>query len=196
MKITYKKAQPQDCNQIAELMNIAADGLLNFFFDDLVPGADALDVVAKALLHENPTIYYPNYLLAKDGNNILGAMGSYDAKYNRITEEMRDFIPADRLEKSAPMFNSRVDDTLYIESLAVYEQYRSHGIATRFLELAEQKANDMGLKGVSLHVFDGNTKAKRLYEKFGFEEYKFIKMQIPGISVSKEGMFLMYKKLS
>ena len=42
------------------------------------------------------------------------------------------------------------------------------GIGTKFLKIAESKAKELNLPQLSLIVFEGNTGAKKLYERHGF----------------------------
>ncbi len=195
MNIIYEQATEADCQVIADLLNVASDGMMRFLFHDLVPNASAIDVVASILPRENPTMYYKNVIVARADNEIAGMVSGYAAEFNKITPEMRDFIPKDRLDITTPMFESRVEGSFYLESLAVYSQYRGYGIATELINLISQRAEREGFDFVSLHVADGNPEAKKLYDKLGFVEVKFVKMQIPGISNIHEGMYLLQKSL-
>jgi len=60
--------------------------------------------------------------------------------------------------------------SFYICGMAVFPEYRGMGIGTKFLEIAERKAKELNLTQLSLIVFEGNTGAKKLYERHGFRE--------------------------
>ena len=62
-----------------------------------------------------------------------------------------------------------VEDELYIESVAVSPESRGMGLGTKFLEYAEKFAMNRGFKNITLHVIEENSRAKKLYERFGFE---------------------------
>ena len=54
--------------------------------------------------------------------------------------------------------------------MAVVPQYRSLGLGTRFLTLAEEQARKKRHNKLSLIVFEQNQGAKRLYERHGYCE--------------------------
>lgn len=62
------------------------------------------------------------------------------------------------------------DDEYFISNLAVFEEYRGQGVATRLLEGVEAAAKERGYNKLSLFVETYNDKAKKLYERFGFHE--------------------------
>ena len=64
------------------------------------------------------------------------------------------------------------NDELFICNLAVFKEYRGMGIATKLLKKTEAIAIDKGLNKLSLYVEIDNSHAKRVYEKFGFQEVK------------------------
>jgi ribosomal-protein-alanine N-acetyltransferase len=63
---------------------------------------------------------------------------------------------------------SRYADAWHVMNVAVHEEYRGHGIATRLLSrLFELTAGD-GRRGYTLEVRVSNSGAIRLYERLGF----------------------------
>jgi ribosomal protein S18 acetylase RimI-like enzyme len=81
-------------------------------------------------------------------------------------------------------------DELFISNLAVFEEYRGKGIAVKLLEKAEEMATEKGLNKLSLYVETDNSHAKRVYEKFGFQEVK--KSMLPQ-EFHKHNLFGFYK---
>ena len=57
----------------------------------------------------------------------------------------------------------------YLDSLAVSNQYRGKGIASKLLDAAISRARELGLPAVGLLCDKGNPKAERLYTKVGFQ---------------------------
>ena len=57
----------------------------------------------------------------------------------------------------------------YLDSLAVSNQYRGKGIASKLLEAAISRARELGLPAVGLLCDKVNPKAERLYTKVGFQ---------------------------
>lgn len=67
---------------------------------------------------------------------------------------------------------------IYLDDFCVDEMSRSHGIGTQLLEMAEQYAKERHFHRIALHVEDGNTRARKLYERVGFEEFETINGRI------------------
>ena len=66
---------------------------------------------------------------------------------------------------------------IFVDDLAVQEEYRGHGIGTKLLTAVKEKVRAEQLDGLELQVNARNTAAKRMYEKFGFTE-KSINMEL------------------
>jgi ribosomal protein S18 acetylase RimI-like enzyme len=62
------------------------------------------------------------------------------------------------------------DKSYYICGMAVEEEHRDKGIGTGLLEEAERTCRQLGLGKLSLIVFERNTGARRLYERYGYAE--------------------------
>jgi GNAT superfamily N-acetyltransferase len=64
-----------------------------------------------------------------------------------------------------------------ISDLAVVKPYEARGIGLRLLEAAEDWARGQGYNLLSLIVFEGNTRARQLYDDYGFgpEVLKYVK---------------------
>lgn len=56
----------------------------------------------------------------------------------------------------------------FIYDLFIKEPYRGKGLAAQAMLLLEEKAKQLGLKVLYLHVFAYNTNAKHLYERLGY----------------------------
>jgi ribosomal protein S18 acetylase RimI-like enzyme len=51
----------------------------------------------------------------------------------------------------------------------VDEKYRGRGYGKQAMLLIEEKARELGLKSIGLHVFGVNQAARNLYEAVGYE---------------------------
>jgi RimJ/RimL family protein N-acetyltransferase len=56
----------------------------------------------------------------------------------------------------------------FIYDIEIYEPFRRRGYASQALLAAEDKARELGLKAIALHVFGYNTGARALYDKLGY----------------------------
>jgi ribosomal protein S18 acetylase RimI-like enzyme len=57
----------------------------------------------------------------------------------------------------------------FIFELRVDERFRGKGYGKQAMLLIEEKAREMGLQSIGLHVFAYNDVARSLYEKLGYE---------------------------
>lgn len=79
-------------------------------------------------------------------------------------------------------------DEFYIDTVSVLENFQGRGIAKELFMFIENKAEQLGLKKLSLLVDFENPKALALYEKLGFEKNEILK-------VSGSNFYHMIKKL-
>jgi len=61
------------------------------------------------------------------------------------------------------------EPSAHLEVLVIAEEAEGHGIGHALLNQAQEAAREAGAKGMSLHVFANNTRARGLYEKAGFD---------------------------
>lgn len=68
---------------------------------------------------------------------------------------------------------------LGVGDLCVDEKYRGQGIAKELLDKIEAKARELGATSIFLGVNKNNSKAREIYEKFGFayEENMYLDMK-------------------
>jgi ribosomal protein S18 acetylase RimI-like enzyme len=57
----------------------------------------------------------------------------------------------------------------FIFELYVDEKFRGRGYAQQAMLLLEEKARELGLVKIALHVFASNDTARRLYERLGYQ---------------------------
>jgi GNAT superfamily N-acetyltransferase len=60
---------------------------------------------------------------------------------------------------------------LNIHDLAVLPKYRGHGVGRALLAGVEEQARRNGCCKLTLEVQDQNTRARTIYERFGFEDF-------------------------
>ena len=177
MTFTYRPAEKKDSMRLAELINIASDGVVAYLFHDLIPGMTPVQVVAHNLENDNYPHSYKSAIVAEDENNLVGMVLSYPSSYHKITNEMRAFFPAERLERFEDFYSSRVENSLFLDALGVDASHRRQGIGTRLVELTKEMAQKSGYELISLIVFADNAAALALYRSLGFESVKEIKLE-------------------
>ncbi len=73
----------------------------------------------------------------------------------------------------------RERDVLFVDSMAVEERYRGRGIGRKLFDTVLQLCREQEYDGLELQVNARNTKARDMYEKYGFTE-KSVNMEFRG----------------
>ena len=177
MTITYRPAEKKDSLKLAELINVASDGVVEYLFHDLIPGMTPVQVVAHNLENDNYPHSYKSAIVAANENDVIGMALSYPSSYHKITDGMRAFFPAQRLERFEDFYSSGVENSLFLDALGVDASCRRQGIGTRLVELTKEKTRKSGYEMLSLIVFADNAPALALYKFLGFEAVQEIKLE-------------------
>ena len=192
MEVSYRKGKKEDCTVLAGLINTASEGIIEYLFHDLVPGMTPVKIVAHNLSAEDSFYSYKNAIVAEYNQNPIGVSLSYPSSFHQITEEMKNFLPEDRLEHFQSFYASRIEDSLFLNALCVDEQFRGKGIGTRLISLTRQKARENGFNALSLMVLADNKDAQRLYARCGFKTVKAVELN-PHDLIPHEGGCLLLK---
>jgi ribosomal protein S18 acetylase RimI-like enzyme len=130
-----------------------------------------------------------------DANGMLEVLDSYAADPvgggQPLTRDVRDRLPSMLLEHSSALVllafanerpvgvaicffalsTFRARPLLNIHDLAVLPDYRGRGVGRALLQAAEDQARQKGCCKLTLEVQDDNTRARVLYQHFGFEDF-------------------------
>ena len=191
MDILYRTGKIEDCFKIAEGIDLASGGIMNFLFEGLLDNHTVTEVMAELLRDETGYDSYKNAIVAEYQDDIIGIVYSYPAKFHEISAETREFFPSERLEILADFFNSRVENSLFLDSIYVDEKFRGHGISNRLIALTKQKAKKNGHKQLSLMVMNNNMIARRAYERNNFKTVKHIDVKQHRLMPNKGGIYLL-----
>jgi ribosomal protein S18 acetylase RimI-like enzyme len=164
---------------------------MEFLFHDLITGVTPVQIVAHSMESGKYPRSYKNTLVAYSGGKIVGMALSIPSESHRITEEMEEFIPAERLEHLRHFFSARVENSLLLDTLCVDEKFRSKGIGARLIDKTKEKAKEAGFDNLSLIVLADNTGAQRLYRRCGFEVVKNVDLKPHELIPHEGGCFLM-----
>jgi ribosomal protein S18 acetylase RimI-like enzyme len=187
MAVEFRSAVRADAREIARLFQITSEGASDYIWSQIAePGQDLLDVGAIRYARDDVDFSYQNCLIAEADGDVIGMMHSYVMRHDPLAAPVTDPV-------LAPYATMEIPDTLYISSLALHEGWRNQGLGKQFLAYAYDRANQLGLNGLSLIDYAANTGARRFYERHGFRIVD--KCQItphPMIRVTGEA-YLMYR---
>lgn len=191
LNIQFKAAQRDNCRQIAELIDIASGGLLYFLYHGIIPGKTPVQMVSEFLKEETAYFSYINALIAEVDSDVAGMSLSYPSEFHGINDAMKNFFPKDRLDHLHDSFTTQVQDSLFIDALAVHEKYRRQGIASRLISLTGDRARREGLSSISLIVLADNEAAQNLYRRHGFTSVRDIRLDYHELFPHHGGAYLM-----
>lgn len=127
-------------------------------------------VMTTLVLSENSQYSYLNTQVAlSEENGLCGICVSYDGgALHKLRQAFIDSMKTNFDRDFSNMDDETSAGELYIDSIAVPEDYRGNGIATMLIKSAIEKAKAAGLPAVGLLVDKGNSNAERLYRRIGF----------------------------
>lgn len=160
----FRPALQSECRIVANLYSTASDGVADYIWSQLA-GADEdmLEIGARRYAREDSQFSYKNCTMAEFNGKVVGMMVAYPMGDN--PQSVADVDPVLR-----PYAILEQPGSYYICGVAVYPQYRNHGVGSRFIDIAQRNAHVWGLAQLSLIVFEQNADAKRLYDRNGFYE--------------------------
>ena len=164
-----RDAVKEDAYDLARLQALAGDGIIEYAYRDLIAGVGPIELFARVFeLGEEP-YSHRNCVVAEHDGQVVGKLHTYRCDgAASIMPDDDPFLPAERLA----ILNAAFPPTpvsWHIEAMAVLPEHRGQGLGRRFIELAKDQAGDNGFDALSLHVFEGNEAARRLYQRCGFE---------------------------
>ena len=194
--IEFRSGDEADSETIAEMITIASDGVVDFLFHDLLPGMTPVQLLAHNLTKDSLPHTFKNTIVAAEGNQLVGAALSYTSAYHRVTPELRDFLPVERLQHLEEFYSSRVEDSWLLDTLYVAEGFRRQGIGGTLLSLVQERAAREGYDALSLIVFSDNEPAVQLYEKAGFHVVSRVELKRNQFIQHDGGCLLMKRESS
>jgi ribosomal protein S18 acetylase RimI-like enzyme len=160
---TLRAARKSDSRRIAELYSISSDGVADYIWTRMAqPGEDILEVGRRRYEREGTPFSYQNCKMVELGGAVVGMLVAFPMTVDEGDEEPDPVLrPFSVLEE---------DQSYYVCGMAVDAAHRGRGIGATLLAEAETTARALGLRKLSLIVFEQNAGAKRLYERNGYAE--------------------------
>ncbi len=171
-----RPATPSDAPEIVTLTSLASGGLIDFLFQDLNIDATRDEVLKTGVLDEVGELSYRNTDVAVARDRVVGIATSYPAARHRMTADIQQLFTAERLRVLQDFYQSRVEGSWYLDTLAVKPEFQRQGIGTQLILATQEKAKLRGFKQLSLITFADNINAITLYQRLGFEPVKSIKL--------------------
>ena len=167
MKLTIRKAKEEEALKLAELMNLAGEGIPEYLWGRMAePGEDPMAFGARRVARLEGDFSYSNAYVAVDENTIAGMLLSYKLS-DPYDAGPLDEIPS--VVRPLVELESLVPGSWYINAVATDSAYRGQGIGSKLMERAEQLAAYSNTATLSLIVAEENTSAMTFYENLGYQ---------------------------
>lgn len=164
LKAPFRPATASDASHLAELINMAGEGIPAHLWS-LVKAANqtTFEYGASRALRKHGSFSYHNAIIAEQDHNVVGMLLAYP-----LEEEEGDLEDLPPIVRPLVELEGLVPGTFYINALAIYSVYRNQGWGAKFLDLADQWANQSNCSQTSLIVSQSNP-AQKLYKRSGYE---------------------------
>lgn len=166
--MTVRDAVRSDCAELAQLINLAGEGLPLYLWRQMAgAGDDPWEIGRERAARDSGGFSYRNSIVAEVDGRIAGALVGYP-----VADEPEPVDPANTPAMFVPLIEleNLAAGTWYVNAVAAFPEARGLGVGSELMRSAERRAVELGLRGVSLIVSDANRGARRLYERLGYAE--------------------------
>ena len=187
MATEVRPATRDDCRILAYHAYLAGRSHVDkSVYDVMIPGipgpTDArLSAIEKILQTDTVSwMHYSFCSVAEVDGTVEGSLSHYNtrdgADVNILTAMLEAGWEQDAMKEMGqrlkPLFDidfTKPPEAMIIENVAVSPMFRRHGIFSSLLDDAERLARAGGFEFMQLGMMVGNTRARKAYEKSGFE---------------------------
>jgi ribosomal protein S18 acetylase RimI-like enzyme len=170
--ILIRDAVAGDAPDLAEVCIMAGHGVMELFYDGLVPDKSVTDcVIARRILDRDSFATFRRWRVAVDASGqFLGALNSLphkalmDAPDDPLLDDAKMRPIAGLLELEEIPVGS-----YYVNIIAVYPQHRRSGAGAALMQDAEQLARLKNFSRMSLCTFEDDPGLMGFYRRQGFE---------------------------
>ncbi len=166
--IVIRRAGPDDCLAIAELAQLASEGIMGYFWKaSRRPGETLAQAGARHAASKLDSFTYRNaWIACKDARVAAMLLGFRLPAAADNPERADDFPPYIQ-----PMVELEqiVAESFFVDMLATYPQFRGLGVGSGLMARVDDFARAAGASLISLLVFGHNSGALRFYRRLGFE---------------------------
>ena len=171
LPITFlRPGRPADAPTIASLiMEAMSADCCAHFYGPQHTAEEFQQFMTSLCMREHTQYSYQNTIIAECQGEIAGITVSYDGA---LLSTLRQPFWNGMMQQFNRDLTNMDDETqageLYLDSFAVFPQFRQQGIGLSLLHATIHKAEQLGLPCVGLLVDVDNPNAERLYQKAGF----------------------------
>jgi ribosomal protein S18 acetylase RimI-like enzyme len=167
-KAILRAGRKADAAALAALVDIAGEGIPAFMWSQMKgPRESLLEYGRARAARESGAFTYRNAIVAEIEGEVAGCLVDY-----RLADpyEIGDIAATPEVVRPLIRLEAKAPGSWYVNVLAVFAEFRGHGLGTALLDLAKTRAQDNGASRLSIIVAAGNAGAMRLYERMGYAE--------------------------
>ena len=185
MEMIIREATREDSWAIANVVLLAIG--VNIEHLELHTSPFNYELIKTLAEREDSQYSYKNCYVCEVDGAVVGAVCSYDG--SRLYELRKALF--EELQRKGTTLNKKITDEcesgeLYIDSLAVFKEYRGRGIAKALISRVEEKSRELKIPVLGLLVDNENPNAAKLYTSLGFRPINIREfMEIPMIHMQK-----------
>lgn len=191
MDFEFRFGQEADAAAITRFVIEAGDGLFESMLDGIVPGVGAKQFVRMAVTAEDSPLNFANAILAEQNGEVVGMALCYPSAEYGLHPVLKNLVPDSRLEPLSALFESKVSDSWYLNSLVVAEQARGQGLGKLLVEFCADVGAEEGLGSMSLHAWSDNDLALGMYRDLGFSAIESVPVHLRARPERGGGMLLL-----
>jgi GNAT superfamily N-acetyltransferase len=165
--LDLRRATPDDAEDVARIVILTGEGVVEHLLDGLVPGVDSLTILTAAFIGGEGVYRMENMLCERRDEALTGLLFAYPSEEHRVPPLMESLVPAKRLRAVRPVLERSVPDSLYVNTLWLAEHLRGGGSAGELFAAVLRRCANLGLRRVSLFCWNDNTRAMRFYARNG-----------------------------
>ena len=133
-----RKAKLEDAMNLAELVNMAGDGLPYYLWSKTAgPDKDAWEIGRQRAMREEGAFSYKNAFIGEENGEVLASLIGYPLADSPDPTDYQDmppmFVPLQELEDQVP-------GSWYINVIAAYPEFRGKGSGSALMRFAESLA--------------------------------------------------------
>ncbi|MCW8878124.1 MAG: GNAT family N-acetyltransferase [Kangiellaceae bacterium] len=161
-----RSAIKSDCHDLAELINLAGDGIPEYIWSQLADsGQLPIHIGAMRAMQETSGFSYTNAKIIEIDGKVAGGIISYQLANPYSLEDLNDYP---KFIRPLIELEAEVAGSWYINAIATFKEYQSRGLATEMIKETKKLARKNSCEELSLIVSSENTRAINLYQKVGF----------------------------
>jgi ribosomal protein S18 acetylase RimI-like enzyme len=191
MDIGFRIGEAADTELIVDRILQAGDGLFESLLDGVVPGIRARQFLRMAVKDEDSPLNSSNAIIAEGGGEAVGMALSYPSSEFGLHPLLQSLLPRARLDPFQQLFDSKIPESWYLNSLSISEAFRGKGLAKLLVACCGDLALSAGQSLITLHVWADNQPALQLYRTLGFNEIDRIPVPLKAQNRSAAEMVVM-----